>query len=373
MIGDISPEVKKNFIDLNFDIKPFDNADAYTREILSPPKGIYKIIKTDSGYDIKLTGDWFSTPDRVFGKTGYEPAEIWNDFAESETSIGGLFDGDSGTGKTNYAKIISNYALLKGLPVINLSKIEINIELIEYISRFNNAVLYIDEFDKCFKDVDLQNRLLDVLCDPFGYKRLGLLTTNNRRLVSNFIMGRTERIKYLILFGKLEANDVIDYCAAHNVDEKYIEDILTARSKAAEFSYDNLITLVKEHKRRPNKTFEEIVSVLNLPHLRIKTRFKVVRAIKKVNDEITELEGAENKTYSLEDIEAGVYFHLMFKTKKTKDNEDKPFPSYHMNSPFYVGVNKTHNLTWSSDDNTIIVLTNSDGVELTFQAEVSKF
>ena len=43
-----------------------------------------------------------------------------------------------------------------------------------------------------------------------------------------------------------------------------------------------------------------------------------------------------------------------------------------MNSPFYVGVNKNNNLTWSSDDNTIIVLTNSDGVELTFQAEVSK-
>ncbi len=243
---------------------------------------IYYIIKspTGTGYSLEKVSDKFDVPVKIYGNNNKIAIRVWNTYVQTKKSTGILLTGSPGTGKTLIGELISNIAIGNNLPVIMVSDIEVNIEIISFISKLSDVVVFFDEFSKNI-DRKLQENSLTMFSDTTDTRKLFILTENDYMSVSKLIRDRPGRIRYHIDFERVSELVIREYCSEMGVGDSFVSDIMDKHKRAISFSFDHLKALVTEHLRYPNETIDELLEVLNLGSLNSKVEI-IVSEVKNV-------------------------------------------------------------------------------------------
>lgn len=251
---------------------------------MNVPPAIYKIVKVDDVYQLEPYLDVFQMPSKYYGKLDVMASRFWNTFGMVKSSLGAIFTGNSGSGKTTIAELISNYGISNRMPAILVTEINADIELVKFIDSLDRCVIVFDEFVKNFGQ--LQDKMLTMLNDLGSRKKFYIITENDKNVLSKYILNRPGRLLYHIDFSRMKLDVLEEYCRDYNIDfnSEFYKSMIKVYNRSIEFSIDHLKALVSEHLRYPNDTFEELVEVLNVDGLVITQRLIPVKVIEVTTD-----------------------------------------------------------------------------------------
>lgn len=223
-------------------------------------KRSYKLGSDQDGLYLQDFGN-FILPERLHEEEVNEFTNmVLESFSKSQGNLGVLLTGLKGTGKSVQAKHI---AIKSGLPIIILdrafhgSSIQTLLDILP-----GSCLILIDEFEKTYRDVELQESLLPVFDGTCNKKHLFLLAANDE--VSQFLIGRPSRIRYKKHYDRLSI-ETIDLLV--NDRSKYPEknhDLSNLLSIIPDIGIDTVVSLVEETNRYPRKTLQEIMITFNL-------------------------------------------------------------------------------------------------------------
>lgn len=214
-------------------------------------------------YYLEPYAEKFNIPNKVYGKLNSKAIRVWNTYVREKRSTGVLLVGDQGSGKSLTGNILSNIAIDNGLPVIMVSEIQVNNNLIAYLSNLKNCVLYLDEFGKLFYSNE-QASLLTMLSDPINTKKIIILTENTTYTINRFILNRPGRIRYRYDFNKLERDDLLEYLHDNQVEGEFLSDLVNTYETSTTFSFDILSAIVNEHRQYPTDNLKSLLNTLNV-------------------------------------------------------------------------------------------------------------
>ena len=220
--------------------------------------------------------------EKIYGKYNQTVKLMIEGFEQSDRNMGIIFSGEKGLGKSLTAKYMCQEMLSKGYPVIVIS---------QYIDGLNNflrtiqqeVVIYLDEFDKIFRDNQnrnsnvivsdsiegdfrtqtVQDKLLSLFDGSSVGKKLFLLTCNNIFDLSNYLLNRTGRCHYYIRFDYPDSSDIEEYLKdkLKKVDYSEIDKVIEFANKV-KLNYDALRSICFELSL--GRRFEDVIEILNI-------------------------------------------------------------------------------------------------------------
>jgi len=158
-------------------------------------QGIYDISQDMRGMYLERREDnKFPLPDRIYGDIEKFVQRVYHKFDEQDKNLGILLNGEKGSGKSLTATNICNHM---GLPILMTNKLypELYDFLIEFKTPF---ILFIDEFDKIYREEKAQETILSLLSGTTTTKIMVILTSNNLHNISDYLINRPGRIHYLL-------------------------------------------------------------------------------------------------------------------------------------------------------------------------------
>jgi len=210
----------------------------------------------------------FGLPKKLYGSATTIAERIVKRYLmDKEQSLGVAFIGIKGSGKTELAKLVCNMLLEQGYPVIFISGISPDVNLIEKLDELRDVVIFIDEFGKLIPH-NLQGKMLTFLSDPKKTHKLFIITENKVNYLSMYLYNRPGRLKYFIEFEGLTKEVIEEYCKDHGVDEKFTKELIRRAVTKEDFTFDHLKAIVEEKKLFPDSTLDQIVELLNVKLLK---------------------------------------------------------------------------------------------------------
>lgn len=238
--------------------------------------GVYYVVKDKQlGWKLERRYDRFMLPTKLYGKIVKYGEHIWNAYIRRNKTISALFTGLKGSGKTELGSYIANKAIDNGMIVVMITEIRADPELIAFISKLTNAVIFMDEFGKIFNG-GMQNQILTMLNDLGNTKKLFILTENNTNMLNRFLLDRPGRIWYHVKFDRLEEDVVREYCEDMNCEKEFTEELLSRYSKSPTFVFDHLKAIVTEHLEYRDLNFSELLELMNISILEKKIKYRVI-------------------------------------------------------------------------------------------------
>lgn len=233
---------------------------------------VVRFSKFQGFYLEKFNG--FTVNEKIFGNHEELAARVLASYNVFERNLGVILSGDKGIGKTLFAKILCEAAMENDLPVIICDTYYPGIA--NFINDIRqNAVVLFDEYDKNFTNGQYSNEnngrndpqtemltLFDGVASCEG-KKLFIVTCNNTRNVSEFIINRPGRFHYHIRFEYPKENEIEIYLK-DKVDEKYWDQILEVKKFASrvDLNYDCLRAIAFELNN--GVLFKEAIKYLNI-------------------------------------------------------------------------------------------------------------
>jgi hypothetical protein len=225
---------------------------------------VYRIIKNDKDwFNLKEVCENYPRKKKLYGpifKVLFRISRLIKLKLFGSISI--LCTGKKGLGKTTTSNEICNTLIKDGIPIIEIKYIDVNTNLIEFLSNFRNCAIYIDEFGKIFNN-EYQEKMLTVLNKNDEYYNIFILGENELYKISNFILDRMERIRYHVRHDRISKDDLEEYCKDNSMSYDMLTNLNRINGKSSVISYDTLEVLAEEHKLFPELPFEELVEIMN--------------------------------------------------------------------------------------------------------------
>lgn len=241
------------------DIKTFD---------CLPPK-VYKVTFSPmgGGFGMEET-DPIHVTEKVYGVHEKKVEKVMSSFEKMERNMGIILSGAKGIGKSLFAKMLAENAVINNLPVIIIDTYIPGIA--DFINSIQQPIMVMfDEFDKTFavrgKDNehgDPQAEML-TLFDGFSTgKKLFVITCNELRNLNEFLVNRPGRFHYHFRFEYPDGDEIRTYLNDNGVfDEKEIKAVIDFSGKVA-LNYDCLRSIAFELNL--GETFAEAIKDLNI-------------------------------------------------------------------------------------------------------------
>jgi len=231
------------------------------------PAGVYRLKQDEKKYYyLERVSDCFEIEGKNYGDVIEQRDIVWERYSKMLGSMGAMFTGGKGMGKSRLAELISNLAISYGIPVVLVTEINADIVTVQYIAMISNVVIFYDEFGKNFNR-PLQDKMLTMLSGVASGKKLFLITENNTNMLSELIVDRPGRVLYHYEYDRLDELVIQQYCADHAVSQYIYDNIIDKWKQTPGFSNDHLKALVEEHEFRPQDTFEMLLKRLNVSSL----------------------------------------------------------------------------------------------------------
>lgn len=210
----------------------------------SLPVGIYNVQLSKQGWFLEKYANKFVFPYKMYGLQNEFISHVLKTYEATTGNLGIMLTGTKGTGKTVTAKELANKL---GLPVIIVKDMgDYNQALIEFLSSLScDCVLFLDEFEKNFKEED--STILQIMDGVYNssYRRVFLLTTNNLTVNDN-LMSRPSRIRYTKHFGNLEFSTVNEYLDDALINKDAKQELIDYIDSLQVSTIDILKTVVNE-------------------------------------------------------------------------------------------------------------------------------
>lgn len=213
------------------------------------PIGTYSVkVHPTKGFYVERVDD-MELPSRMYGDVAARTERILTTFSARPNSLGVLFSGDKGSGKTMLAKNISAEGLKKGIITLIVNTPFEGEGFNTFIQEIQQpAVVLFDEFEKVYS-AEQQQGLLTLLDGTYNSKKLFVLTCNDRWRINEHMRNRPGRLFYSLHYGTLEADFIEEYCSDNLTNKAHIAGLAHVAGMFACFSFDMLKALVEEMNR----------------------------------------------------------------------------------------------------------------------------
>lgn len=238
------------------------------------PAGTYKVtFNPMSGFALTKIHDFELMEEKTYGTHPERIEKILKAYAQFERSLGVIFSGDKGMGKSLSIQLLAKAGVERGLPVIMVPKAYKGVaDFIESIDQ--EALVIFDEFEKVFplrnthgqqgnSPLENQDELLGLFDGTSQRKRMYVITVNHLHQVSEFMVSRTGRFHYHIRFDYPTAEEIEIYLR-DKVEEQYYGEIkhVVAFSTRVKLNYDSLRAIAFEINM--GYPFRSAISDLNI-------------------------------------------------------------------------------------------------------------
>jgi len=245
------------------------------------PASVYELVyKCGEGFVLNASENHFNITEKLYGEVETITRKVLHSFETAEGNLGVLFSGPKGLGKSLTIRNICVEAIKKGFPVILVK------EHFEGINQFieticQRVVVVFDEFEKIYPSINKtsqtelegQDSLLNLFDTTLLSKKLFLLTCNDVRNLTEYLINRPGRLHYHFRMYRLSIAEITEYCT-DNLSErnrKLIPEICSLGAVIPDFSYDMLRAIIFELNTY-QCGLQEARSVLNID-ARIKSPF----------------------------------------------------------------------------------------------------
>jgi ATPases of the AAA+ class len=250
----------------------------------------------------------FRMPGKVYGDCLRNADRIVKTFTSRDGNTGVLLTGEKGSGKTLLARQI---AIQSGLPVIIVNSDHSGDNFNSFLSSITQpCIVFLDEFEKTYNR-ESQEKILTLLDGTYQSRKLFLLTSNDKFRIDNNMKNRPGRIFYLIEFGGLEEEFIVEYCQDNLKDQSYVPDVVRVSRLFDIFNFD-LLTAIVEESNRYGENPKDLLGLLNAkPEYGGEVSYS---AVVKILDTIVPPGSVSSETYVLnpttEDFEPEVWFAI---------------------------------------------------------------
>ena len=242
--------------------KKIQLVDSDVRAFEKLPTEVYltKYDKQNDEYFLEETAP-FVTPSKIYGNSNDLSDRYVNTFNNGNKNMGVLLSGLKGTGKSLTAKLT---CIKANIPVILVTEPFFDDTFKGFLNSLTQeVVIFIDEFEKVYSDVDEQNALLSLLDGVFEGKKLFLFTSNATDNINRFMINRPGRIRYLSEYESL-GNEIINEVIDETLNNKsYKNEMLDVMQILGTVSMDILVGIIDEVNRY-GETPKVAASYLNI-------------------------------------------------------------------------------------------------------------
>lgn len=236
--------------------------------------------------------DDFSMPPKLFGDSKALAERYINTFNKGNKNLGIALTGLKGTGKSLLAKQTCKSS---NLPVLIINEAFCGTNFNSFLSGIKQeAIIFIDEFEKIYSDTEDQESFLSVLDGVFMGKKLFLFTSNEISRYSNYLINRPGRIHYMKKFQRISDDMLNDILNENLVNKSYLSEVKEIIDIIEEANIDMVFALISEcnmYKESPKEAIK---------HLNIKLTYSEIYRISVFDKEFNHnYEGLSSKRPSL--------------------------------------------------------------------------
>ena len=172
-----------------------DSLKTYTKL----PVGTYDVCFSKfTGFSLQGRNDLTVNEEKVYGPSERKVQKTLNSFAKADRNFGVILSGRKGIGKSLFARLLAIQAKARNIPMLIVS------DYIPGIANFlssieQEVVVLFDEFEKTFRISDgdnCQDELLSMFDGLDGGKKLFVITCNEVRQLSSYLLNRPGRFHY---------------------------------------------------------------------------------------------------------------------------------------------------------------------------------
>lgn len=180
------------------------------------PDGFYHMrADMERGYFLSPS-EPCSLPPKIYGPVEKQANRILSAHRKLGKGMGVLLSGTKGAGKTVLARMVC----LKSPKVLVVSDVFGGSGFIKFLDRLPPMTIFIDEFEKIFRETEDRDSFLAVLDGTASSKHLFILTSNTDQ-VSEFMINRPGRLRYHLKFDNL----------SYEIMSEIIDDLVPEDSK----------------------------------------------------------------------------------------------------------------------------------------------
>lgn len=189
--------------------------------------------------------------EKIYGSCQAKVDKTLKSFNAMSRNMGIILSGPKGVGKSVFARMLAVKGHAADLPVLLVSDAVPGVS--NFISSIHQECIVIfDEFEKVFnietnRGDSLQTELLSLFDGLDDGKKLYVITCNDTRRLSEYLINRPGRFHYHFVVGAPSDDDIREYMMDHLQAEvqHYVDDII-AMSHSADFTYDILRAIAFE-------------------------------------------------------------------------------------------------------------------------------
>ncbi len=217
----------------------------------SLPADTYRVeFSKLSGYYLSKHND-LVTREKVYGPYAEKVNKVMNTFSHFNRNMGVILSGPKGVGKSMFARLLAEAGKKSNLPLLIVDTPAPGIE--DFISSIHQeCIVLFDEFEKTFKtdkdsDYSPQDNLLSLFDGIDDGKKLYIITCNDTRGLSPFLLNRPGRFHYHFMLSTPTGDEVREYMNDNLVgDARQYIDKIVALSGMSSFTYDVLRAIAFE-------------------------------------------------------------------------------------------------------------------------------
>lgn len=230
------------------------------------PVGSYDVcFNKMTGFYLSTRNDLEANEDKIYGNHLEKVHKVLTSFSLSQRNFGVMLSGQKGIGKSLFARILAEESIKAGLPVITVTIAIPGIA--DFLASIEQEVVVIfDEFEKVFAgsdDYDPQTELLSLFDGTDGGKKLFVITCNEVKKLSDFLVNRPGRFHYHFTIKNPTPNEVKEYMI-DKLNPQYYEviDKVVSLAQAINITYDYLRAIAFEINQ--GYSIEETLNDLNI-------------------------------------------------------------------------------------------------------------
>ncbi len=229
------------------------------------PAATYQLKYADPrrGYYLERVAN-LPVPTRLYGKQHQERImATWEARTKEGLSTGVWLDGEKGSGKTLLVALLSLEMRRRGRPTVLISQAYHGPDFNSFVGLLGEACLVFDEFEKVYKDEKPQNALLTVFAGSVVAQHLYCLTTNQHGSITDAMLNRPSRIRYLLAFRGLTEDVARAYVEERLNDKSQVERLVEILQDIHDCNFDIMQAIVEEHNRFGGD-LRELLAIMNI-------------------------------------------------------------------------------------------------------------
>jgi hypothetical protein len=254
---------------------PIPSSDGLLQKL---PPAIYEVNFTNElGFHLIRKHDNYPLPSDLYNFNNTEVKSdlatlFLNRFNAEPNNLGVMLIGEKGTGKSLLMKRTANLAIESGMPVITIENSYNSEALAKFLSSIkDDAVVLFDEFEKKYDpDEDSENRpsqagLLSFFDGTSVYRKLIIVTANDRDGINEFFLNRPSRIRYVIDYKGLTPEFVSSYLQEKLIHPEIVQTVMDELDLVPSINFDLLRNVVEEvNLLYPTESIKAIMSITNI-------------------------------------------------------------------------------------------------------------